>query len=204
MSGYEKARSVSLSVRDTVLILSISCVTVGFDAAQLGSAWGQDRKASAQSSTGAKKQFVSVKQMPLTDKHILGLLAATAEINSITDNVPENINELRPETIAKLNAAARKNGLASHSDYKTIDANVGLVMSGYDEVTKTYVGRDALIKLRIARVKANRTMSVQDRNDELTKPNDQLQFAMPTVEYAGNIALVSEYYGRLQASARGD
>jgi hypothetical protein len=77
-------------------------------------------------------------------------------------------------------------------------------MSGYDDVKNRYVGRDALIRLRIARVNANRKMSDQEKKDELTNLKDQLQFEMPPVAFSGNVALITKYYARLRESARGD
>jgi hypothetical protein len=195
---------MKFSIRLIVASLSVCCLTVCVAATQVGDAWGQDTRQSTKSLASPRKQLVQVKQMLLTEKHILGLLAATVEINTITDNASENINELHPETIAKLDVAARKHGLSSYDEYKTIDANAGLIMSGYDDVKNTYVGRDTLIKLRIARVKANRKMSDQEKKDELADLNEQLQFDLPPVAYNGNIALVAKYYDRLRATARGD
>ena len=195
---------MTFSIRSTTASVVVCCMAVCLAATQVKDAWGQAAEQSTKSSASPQKQLIQVKQMPLTEKHILGLLAATAEINSITDNAPEGINELHPETIAKLDAAARKHGLSSYDEYKTVDANAGLIMSGYDDVNNAYVGRDALIKLRIGRVKAKRKMSDQDKKDELTDLNDQLQFDLPPVAYKGNIALVTKYYARLRATARGD
>jgi hypothetical protein len=195
---------MTFSFRSARAFLVVCCAAVCLAAVQVDAARGQAAKQSTNAPASPQKQLIRVKQMPLTEKHILGLLAATGEINSITDNAPEGINELRPETIAKLDAVAKKHGLASYDEYKTVDANAGLVMSGYDDVKNRYVGRDALIRLRIARVNANRKMSDQEKKDELTNLKDQLQFEMPPVAYSGNVALITKYYARLRESARGD
>jgi hypothetical protein len=128
--------------------------------------------------------------MPLTEKLLQGCLAATAEIDETTDSTEEGTDKLHPETIAKLNAVAKKNGLASYDQYKQIGANAGLVMSGYDDVAKRYVGREALIKLSIARVKGDKKMSAEDKKESPTDLNDQLQFALLPLQYKDNINLV--------------
>jgi hypothetical protein len=179
------------------LVLSIAIVAIGEDALA-------QAKETAPIQSPSRKQFFPVNQIALTEKQIQGLLAATEEVNATTDGAAEDIDKLRPETIAKLDAVVKKHGLVNYDEYKKIDQNAGLIMSGFDEVTRKYVGREALIKLRIARVKADKKMSADDKKDELTDLSDQLQFALPQVEYKGNIALVAKYYDRLKATARGD
>jgi uncharacterized lipoprotein NlpE involved in copper resistance len=154
--------------------------------------------------TTPQKQFVPVKQTPLTEKQVQGYLAAIEDINKVTDNAKEDIDKLRPETVAKLDDVSRKHGLASYGDYKQIGDNIGLVSAGLDELTNKYVGREAVIKLRIARVKADKTLSAESRKERLDELNDQLQVALPSVQYKGNIALVTKYSDRLAATMRGD
>ncbi len=135
--------------------------------------------------------------MPLTEKHVQGYIAATAEVHSALETSEESVDKLSPQTIVKLDAVAQKHGLSDYAEYNRIGKNIGQVTSGVDEVTRKYVGRDALIRLRIARVKANKKMSEVDRKEALTDLNDQLQFALPPVQYKGNIDLVVKYYGKL-------
>lgn len=151
-----------------------------------------------------QKQFFPVKQMRLTDKQVQGYLAATEEIDKVTDNAEEGIDKLRPETVAKLDDISRKQGLASYNEYKQIGDNIGLVSAGLDELTNKYVGREALIKLRIARVRADKTLSAESKKERLDELNDQLQFALPSVQYKDNIPLVAKYSDRLTATMRGD
>ncbi len=154
--------------------------------------------------TTPQKQFVPVKQMPLTEKQVRGYLAAIEDINKVTDNAEEDIDKLRPETVARLDEVSRKHGLASYGDYRQIGDNIGLVSAGLDELTNRYVGREAVIKLRIARVKADKTLSAESRKERLDELNDQLQVALPSVQYKGNIALVTKYSARLPATMRAD
>src|SRR6202012_1855873 len=61
-----------------------------------------------------------IEQIVLNDKLIKGMLAASKDVDQITDNAPENINELKPETVAKLDAVARRCGLASYAEYISV------------------------------------------------------------------------------------
>jgi hypothetical protein len=108
------------------------------------------------------RQVVSVKQMPLTEAQVQGVLAAAHSIYDITDNAPEDIDKLSPETVAKLDAVASKNGFASYDEYKTVRQNIGLVSAGIDPVTHKYIGREAVIRTQISRVRADKKMSSED------------------------------------------
>jgi hypothetical protein len=142
-----------------------------------------------------------VEQILLTEKHIQGMIAASKDMRVITDNAPEDIDKLTPKTVALLDAVARKNGLNSYEEYKSVGDNVGLVLGGYDEVTRKYVGKSALIKLRIARVQADKKMSAEDKQEALGDFDLDRQLPLPPVENKNNIALVLKYADRLSASA---
>jgi hypothetical protein len=149
-----------------------------------------DQIARAQTTDGApeqappQKQFIPEKQIPLTEKQLLGVLAAAEAIRQTPDDVPENIE--------KLDAVARKNGLASYEEYKDVTQTVGVTCAGFDKVTGKYVGRVAAIRADIARVKADKKMSAGAKRGELNRLNDQLEFSLPAVQYRGNIDLLAK------------
>ena len=153
--------------------------------AELGIAWifaslaiGSNSGALAQAQLQtAPAQFASaklspVKQIALTEEQIKGMLAASKDMDVITGNAPEDIDKLSPETTAKLDAVARRNGLASYDEYKIIGENIGLVLGGFDAVTRKYVGKEALIKARIARVQADKKMSADSKKEALRDIKD--------------------------------
>jgi hypothetical protein len=186
-----------------VVTLCIACLlasmVTGFDSDALAQA--QQQAAPVQV---ASPKLPPVKQIALTEKQIKGLLAASKNINTITDSAPEDIDKLSPETTAKLDAIARKHGLASYDEYKAIGENVGLVFGGIDTVTRKYVGKEASIKARIARVQADKKMSADAKKEALQDLKDDLQLPLPLVEYKSNIDLVVKYFDELAASMRGD
>jgi hypothetical protein len=145
-----------------------------------------------------------VKQIALTEKQIQGMIAASKDIQKIFDYAAEDINKLKPETVALLDDVARKNGLSSYNEYDDVSNNVGLVLGGYDPVTRKYVGKDALIKLRIARVNADRKLSAEDRKEALQSLSDDRQLPLAPVENKNNIALVLKYIDKLSAALDGD
>jgi hypothetical protein len=88
-------------------------------------------------------------------------------------------------------------GLSSYDEYKRVISNINLVCSGFDEVTRKYIGREPLIRMQIARVKADKKMSAEDKGQRLLKLNSDFQFVLPDVKYKSNIDLVAKYYDRL-------
>jgi hypothetical protein len=183
------------TVRSIVVLIAVALVGGNLQA---------QTKQVAPVQSASQKQFFPVKQMALTERQVLSFLAATEDIHRVTDNAPEDIDKLSPETVAKLDDVSRKHGLGSYDEYKRIGENVGLVSAGLDEVTNKYVGREALIRLCIARVKADKTLSAESRKEQLQDLNGDLQFALPAVQFKDNISLVAKYSDRLSAVLRGD
>jgi hypothetical protein len=144
----------------------------------------------------------ALKQMPLTDKQVQGVLAAQPDMDNIADKVPESA---APDgiTTAQLDAVARKNGFASYDEYNNVIDNVGLVLGGFDPATKKYVGVEAVIKAQIAEVESNKNMSAKQKKDAIADLNRALASPPPAIENKGNIDLVAKYYDKL-AAALGD
>lgn len=195
MRGWPHCEATALSV-----MVLIACAVI----AGIGGAEAQSKQEKPPAQAASQKQFFPVKQMPLTEKLIQGYIAATKEIDETTGSAEEDIDKLRPETVAKLDGIAKKNGLASYDQYRQIGSNVGLVNAGIDEVTGRYVGREAVIKLRIARVKADKKMSAVSKQEKLNDLDDDLQFALPEIQYKNNINLVAKYSDKLDAVMQGD
>src|SRR5882757_4576496 len=79
-------------------------------------AFAQAKQAPKQAPAPAAKQQAApppqpspMKQMPLTEKQIEGVLAASKEMDAITDKIPENAKP-DPKVDAQLDAVAKKNG----------------------------------------------------------------------------------------------
>jgi hypothetical protein len=192
-------------VRFAVVVSKIVCLAsaVIINLA-VSDAFAQASQGNVLGPAASQKKFVPVAQMRLTEKQIHGYIAATAEVHSTLDASEEGVDKLSPQTTARLDAVVQKHGLADYAEYNRVGENIGQVTSGFDEVTRRYIGREALIRLRIARVKADKKMSEVDRKEALTDLNDQLQFASPPVQYRGNIDLVVKHYDELPDGYYGD
>jgi hypothetical protein len=149
---------------------------------------------------GALGPCIEFVQIQLTEKQILGLLAAADEIDDIRENSSDGFYKTGPETTAKLDAVASKHGLSGYDEFKTIRANVIQVFSGYDKITKRYVGREQLIRVDVARTKADRRKSANQKAFEIEIIEAQRQCTLPAIKFRSNIDLVHKHYAPLRSS----
>jgi hypothetical protein len=173
-------------------------------------AFAQAKQAPKQAPAPAAKQQAApppqappLKQMALTEKQIESVLAATKEIDAITDKIPQNAKP-DPKVAAQLDAVAKQNGFASYAEYNEVTDNISMVMGGFDPATKQYVGAEAVLKAQIAAVQADKKMPAKDKKQALTEMNEALKTPAPTIENKGNIDLVAKYYDKLAAALQDD
>jgi hypothetical protein len=176
--------------------LIMACLATGLTILSTGGALAQAKQAPSSQMAPAQPAPPPLKQMALTDKQIEGVLAAQKDMDAITQKLPPNAAP-SPKVVAQLDAVAKKNGFASYDAYNDVVENITLVLSGFDPVSKKYVGFDAAMKAQIAQVQADKTMSAKDKKDALAELNQALKSPSPPVENKGNIDLVGKYYDKL-------
>jgi hypothetical protein len=186
-------------VRPIAVALSVACLAGSMAIVSSGDALAQSQMAPAQ---GATQEAPPLKQIPLTDKQIQGVLAAGKEMDAVMSKLPED-GQPDVKTQAQLEAIAKKNGFENFDDYNNVTDNIGLVISGFDSATKKYVGNEAVIKTQIAQVQADKTMSAKDKKDALADLNEALKNPPPAIQNKGNIDLVAKYYDQLAAAMGG-
>jgi hypothetical protein len=152
---------------------------------------------------GAPQAMPPVKQMPLTEKQVQGVLSASKDMDAITAKLPEN-GQPDAKAMAQMDAVAKKNGFASAQEYNDVTDNIGMVMSGIDSTSKKYVGNEAVLKAQIAQIQADKKMSPKDKKETLAELNDALKNPAPAIQNKGNIDLVVKYYDKLAASMATD
>jgi hypothetical protein len=155
----------------------------------------------AGSSSGAEQKEA---QRKLTDKDILAFLQASKSIEPIVARQPEDKRD-DPDaaTLAQLERAAKAAGLKDYEDYDEIAANVGFVLQGFDPEKKSFVGHKARLEAEIARVKADKSLSEQDKAEAVKELGEELE-NVDEVQYAENIALVAKHYDELSAALEAD
>jgi hypothetical protein len=183
-------------VRHLAAALSVACLAVSVTVVPTGSALAQAKPAPAQQA--APPQQPVLKQIVLTDKQIEGVIAASKDMDAITEKLSPNAKP-DPKVAAQLEAVAKKNSFASYDEYNNVVDNISIVLAGFDPVTRKYVGSEAVIKAQIALVQADKKMSAKDKKDALADLNQALKAPEPPIENKGNIDLVAKYYDKLAA-----
>jgi hypothetical protein len=193
-------------VRPVCVAVSVAGIAVALTALSHSSALAQAKEAPANQmapAQAAPAQAPQIKQIALTDKQVEAALAATKEMDPITEKIPENAKPDAKIT-AQLEGIAKKSGFASYDEYSNVVDNISLVLGGFDPATKKYVGSDAVIKAQIAQVQADKKMSAKDKKEALADLNEALKYPAPAIENKGNIDLVTKYYDKLAEAFGGD
>ena len=193
--------------RPAACALSVACLALAMSAISSGEVLAQAKQAPPKQSAPAQAApppaaEAPVKQIALTEKQIQGVLAASKDVDAITDKIPDNAKP-DPKVDAQLDAVAKKNGFASYDEYNSVVDNISLVLSGIDPATKKYVGTETVIKAQIAQLTADKKMPAKDKKEALADLNEALKQPQPAVENKSNIDLVIKYYDKL-SDALGD
>jgi hypothetical protein len=189
--------------------LSLACLALAIAALSSGDVLAQAKQAPpkqmapAQAAPPPPQQQAPLKQIALTEAQVQAVLAATKEMDPITEKIPENAKP-DPKITAQLEAIAKKNSFASYDDYNAVVDNISLVLGGFDPATKKYVGAETVIKAQIAQVQADKKMPPKDKKAALADLNDALKSPQPPIENKGNIDLVGKYYDKLADALGGD
>jgi hypothetical protein len=150
-------------------------------------------------STVAVAQQPAMKQIKLTEKQVLGFIAAQKDMASIMEKIQgATSDQIDPKLQAQLEAVAKKNGFKDMAEYDDVAANISMVMAGIDPQTKTFTDPQVAIKKEIADVTADKSMSEQEKKQVLEELNEALKSAEP-IQFPSNIELVKKYYDKIDA-----
>ena len=194
--------------RPAVCALSVACLALAMSAVSSSDVMAQAKQAPPKQSAPAQAapppaaEAPAVKQIALTEKQIEGVLAASKDVDAITDKIPDNAKP-DPKVDAQLDAVAKKNGFASYDEYNSVVDNISLVLGGFDPATKKFVGAETVLKAQIAQIQADKKMPAKDKKEALADLNEALKSPPPAIENKGNIDLVAKYYDKL-AEALGE
>jgi hypothetical protein len=180
-------------IRPVAVALSVACLAAAMAVVPTGGALAQAKPAPAQQAAPQ-----ALKQIPLTDKQVEGVIAAAKDMDAITAKLSQN-SKPDAKVTAQLEGVAKKNGFASYDDYNDVVDNISIVLAGFDPATKKYVGTEAVIKAQIAQVQADKKMSAKDKKDALTDLTQAMKAPETPIENKGNIDLVGKYYDKLAA-----
>jgi len=196
-------------LRPAFTALSVACLISAASFASSGAAFAQTKsqpapkQAAPAPSQAAPAQPPALKQIALTEQQIESVIAAQKEMDAITDKLPENAAPDQ-KMLSQLDGVAKKHGFASYDDYNNVIENISLVLSGFDPVSKKYVGSEAVINAQITQIKADKKMSEKDRKEALSELDAALKSPPPALENKANIDLITKYYDKLMGVFGGE
>ena len=146
--------------------------------------------------TAATTQDNQLVQIQLSEKQVQALIASQSEMTGLLAALPEDQEDLDPKTRSALDKTARKFGFKDFADYQAVGDNVILVLDGFDPDTKSYVGKETLLKAELDQIRADKSMRPADRRAAILEIKDMMSQVEP-VKFPENIAIVTKYLDRL-------
>ena len=146
-------------------------------------------------------QAQDMKQIALTEKQVLNLIAAQKDMAAISEKLQSaDPNKPDPKLEAELEDIAKKHGFANFAEYDDVAANIDLILTGIDPETKAFTDPVDGIKGQIAEIQADKSISAAEKRELLKELNEALKSTQP-VQYPVNVELVKKHFDALQATA---
>lgn len=189
------------------ILLAASLVGAGLPASALlatAPALLATAPALAQKAAPAEKAIPAeaAKPVVLTQAQIDGVLAAQPELAKIdagSADQPDPKAEARAQEEAE--AIVKRNGFASLDAFQDASESIDAVLEGVDPQTKTYVGVTPLLRKQLAALEADTTLPAKDKAAAVKELKGAIAAGEPGGKPpAGNIALVTQNYDRLNAA----
>lgn len=147
----------------------------------------------AQAPSGPADAQEMFKQIPLTEAHIKGFIAAQADMIAISEkmsNAPADKPD--PKIQDELDAAAKKHGFKDFADYDDVAANIAMIMAGIDPQTGAFTDPLTALKAEIEEVKKDTSLSEANKKQMLDELNEALKTTEP-IKYPENVTLVTKH-----------
>jgi hypothetical protein len=145
----------------------------------------------------ARAQEYEFKQMKLTDKQVLGFIAAQKDLSAIADKLQAAGDKPDPKLQAELEAIAKKHGFASFELLDDVAANISMVMAGLDPQTGAYTDPVEAIKKELEEVRADTSIPEKDKNQMVSEMQEALK-TTPPLQHKENIEVVKKHYKAIE------
>jgi hypothetical protein len=145
----------------------------------------------------ASAQEYEFKQMKLSDKQVLGFIAAQKDLAAISDKLQAAGDKPDPKLQAELEAIAKKHGFASFEQLDDVAANISMVMAGLDPQTGAYTDPVEAIKKELEEVQADASIPEKDKNQMISEMQEALK-TTPPLQHKENIELVKKHYKAIE------
>lgn len=147
------------------------------------------RHAQAQQSLPAPTE---IRQVRLTEKHVQGFLGAQKDLVAITAKLEAAGDTIDEKLQKELDDIGRRHGFKDFAEFEEIRANIMMVLAGIDPDNGEYSDPIELIKRDIEAIKADKTISEEDRKAQLEEMTEALREMQP-LKFKENIEVVKKF-----------
>ena len=133
-----------------------------------------------------------IRQVKLTDKQVVSFLGAQKDLVAITAKLEAAGDTIDDKLQKELDDIGKNHGFKDFADFEEIRANVMMVLAGIDPDTGEYSDPIELIKKDIEAIKADKSLSEDDRKAQLEEMTDALKEMAP-LKFIENIDIVKKY-----------
>ena len=180
--------SLGMSLKRTALVVFGGMVLLGGHATMTAPAFAQAPAAQPAPPPPAPE----VRQIKLTEKHVTGFLGAQKDLVAITAKLEAAGDTIDDKLQKELDDIGKKHGFKDFAEFEEIRANVMMVLAGIDPDTNEYSDPIELIKKDIEAIKADKTLTEDDRKAQLEEMQDALKEMQP-LKFKENIDVVKKY-----------
>ncbi len=144
---------------------------------------------------------ISADQIPLTDRHIQGFIAAQKDMSAavLKMQAAAATDASNAAFEAELELVTKKHGFKDFAEYEAVAANISMVMGAIDPQTKTFIDPQAAIRKEIEDVVADQTIPDPEKKQLLEELREALKSTQP-IQFPGNVELVKRYYDKIDAA----
>jgi hypothetical protein len=128
---------------------------------------------------------VPTKQIALSEKQVERFIAAQRKMAAA-------------KAEDEFEAIAKEYGFTGIEEHDDVEANILLLLEGFDPRSRTFLEPPVQIKRLIEETKADRSLPEDERKQVVGELTEALKSAKP-IQYPANVELVRKYYDKLQA-----
>ena len=140
-----------------------------------------------------------IKQIKLTDKQVVGFVAAQKDLAAIASKIQAAGEKPDPALQAELETIAKKHGFAGFSELDDVAANISIVMAGLDPQSGTFTDPIEALKKELEDVKADATIPEADKKQLVSELEEAIK-TTPTLQNKENIDLVKAHRAEIEKS----
>jgi hypothetical protein len=143
-------------------------------------------------------------QIVLTEKQVLGFIAAQPDMEAIEKKVSEaDTRNPRGPLLGEMDRMARKHGFAGFREFDAVAQNITMIMAGIDPATRTFshATAEATFREEIEALRTDPGIPPQEKG-AIIRELEEAVANVKRITNNANIELVKKHYDRIDAAVQ--